>query len=284
MSSNLLKSSWVVVRKEDARVIDNNSLLEKKIGTVLHSAALPQEKSDENDFYDGLEAETVDALLNPEGAETVIKNGSKEERDILLQEIEQARAELSDLKAQADAMIENARAEIDNMQKQAYEDAKTQGYQEGERLGRKQADTVKEEYLARQNQLEQDYLKKIEELEPEFIENITGIYEHIFKVDLVCYQELVTGLLINAMQKTQDTKNFMIHVAKEDYEGVMANKDFIRAQAGGSNTSVEIIEDMTLVRSQCFIETENGIYDCSLDTELKELERKLKLLSYEKNK
>ena len=29
------------------------------------------------------------------------------------------------------------------------------------------------------------------------------------------------------------------------------------------------------------IETENGVYDCSLDTELSELTRKLKLLSYE---
>ena len=46
---------------------------------------------------------------------------------------------------------------------------------------------------------------------------------------------------------------------------------------------MELVEDMTLSRSQCFIETENGIYDCSLDTQLSELKRKLKLLSYERN-
>ena len=43
---------------------------------------------------------------------------------------------------------------------------------------------------------------------------------------------------------------------------------------------VDIIPDMTLVPSQCMIETEGGIYDCSLGTELKELTRKLMLLSF----
>jgi len=46
--------------------------------------------------------------------------------------------------------------------------------------------------------------------------------------------------------------------------------------------ALEIAEDMTLSPTQCYIETDNGIYDCSLDTELAELSRKLKLLSYEK--
>ena len=45
---------------------------------------------------------------------------------------------------------------------------------------------------------------------------------------------------------------------------------------------LEIISDMTLAPSGCMIETENGVYDCSLDTQLAELGRKLKLLSYER--
>ena len=284
MSSNLYKCGWVTVQEKDTRVIDNNALLEQKLSAVLHAASIPDTEEilpGDDGFEDGLDAEKVDALFSSD--EGVIKGSLQAERDALLEEIENARAELATVKEQADAMIEDAKSQIGAMQMKAYEEAKSQGYQEGERLGRQEADAQINEYLAKKKQLEAEYEKKIEELEPEFIETLTGIYEHIFKVDLTRYRDLVANLLVNAMQNIENTRNFLVHVSKEDYEGVMADKDRIRAEAGGNSVSVEFVEDATLSRSQCLIETENGIYDCSLDTQLSELSRKLKLLSYERD-
>ena len=284
MSSNLYKCGWVTVQEKDTRVIDNNALLEQKLSAVLHAASIPDAEEilpGDNGFEDGLDAEKVDALFSSD--EGVIKGSLQAERDALLEEIENARTELAAVKEQADAMIEDAKSQIGAMQMKAYEEAKSQGYQEGERLGRQEADAQINEYLAKKKQLEDEYEKKIEELEPEFIETLTGIYEHIFKVDLTRYRDLVANLLVNAMQNIENTRNFLVHVSKEDYEGVMADKDRIRAEAGGNSVSVEFVEDATLSRSQCLIETENGIYDCSLDTQLSELSRKLKLLSYERD-
>lgn len=283
MSSNLYKCGWVTVQEKDTRVIDNNALLEQKLSAVLHAASIPDAEEilpGDDGFADGLDAEKVDALFSSD--EGVIKGSLQAERDALLEEIENARAELTAVKEQADAMIEDAKSQIGAMQMKAYEEAKSQGYQEGERLGRQEADAQINEYLAKKKQLEDEYEKKIEELEPEFIETLTGIYEHIFKVELTRYRDLVANLLVNAMQKIENTRNFLVHVSKEDYEGVMTGKDRIRAEAGGS-VSVEFVEDATLSRAQCLIETENGIYDCSLDTQLSELSRKLKLLSYERD-
>ena len=48
------------------------------------------------------------------------------------------------------------------------------------------------------------------------------------------------------------------------------------------NATMEIIEDVSLHKNECLIETEGGIFDCGLGTQLSELTRKLKLLSYEK--
>lgn len=284
MSSNLYKCGWVTVQEKDTRVIDNNALLEQKLSAVLHAASIPDTEEilpGDDGFEDGLDAEKVDALFSSD--EGVIKGSLQAERDALLEEIENARAELAAVKEQADGMIEDAKSQIGAMQMKAYEEAKSQGYQEGERLGRQEADAQINEYLAKKKQLEDEYEKKIEELEPEFIETLTGIYEHIFKVDLARYRDLVANLLVNAMQNIENTRNFLVHVSKEDYEGVMTSKDRIRAEAGGSSVSVEFVEDATLSRSQCLIETENGIYDCSLDTQLSELSRKLKLLSYERD-
>lgn len=284
LSSNLYKCGWVTVQEKDTRVIDNNALLEQKLSAVLHAASISDTEEilpGDDGFEDGLDAEKVDALLGSD--EGVIKGNLQAERDALLEEIENARTELAAVKEQADAMIEDAKSQIGAMQMKAYEEAKSQGYQEGERLGRQEADAQINEYLAKKKQLEDEYEKKIEELEPEFIETLTGIYEHIFKVDLTRYRDLVANLLVNAMQNIENTRNFLVHVSKEDYEGVMADKDRIRAEAGGNSVSVEFVEDATLSRSQCLIETENGIYDCSLDTQLSELSRKLKLLSYERD-
>lgn len=285
LSSNLYKSNWVIVQPDDKRVIDNNALLEEKLSTVLYAASLSENEypEEENGFAEGLNAESADALFAQEGSKTVVKGGLTAEKEALLHEIDQAKAELAELQAQADGMIEEARSQIDAMQKKAYEEAKTQGFQEGERLGRQEAEVTKKEYLAKEKRLAEDYEKKIEQLEPEFIETLTGIYEHIFKVDLTRYRELVANLLINAIQKMESTRSFLVHISRDDYENVLANRDRIRAEAGGGSVSVEFVEDVTLSRSQCFIETENGIYDCSLDTQLSELGRKLKLISYNRD-
>lgn len=283
MSSNLLKSGWVTIRQEDARVIDSNSLIQKKIrnGLSIQNRKTGEEVSGGDGFLSGLNAETIEYSEDSQD-EAVLKSPSEEEKEALIREIQQAREELASVKAEADSMIENAKAEITIMQTKAYEEAKNQGYQEGCRQGTAEADALKNEYAASQKQLEADYQRKLEELEPKLIDALTGIYEHIFQVDLSDYKELVTGLLIRTMQKMDDVRIFMVHISREDYHTVINSRERILAETGTGSAKVEFIEDMTLSQSQCFIETENGIYDCSLGTELKELERKLKLLSYEK--
>ena len=84
----------------------------------------------------------------------------------------------------------------------------------------------------------------------------------------------------NAIQKTDGSSSLLLHVSKADYESVAEKKEYLKSQVG--NASVEVIEDITLSELQCYIETDNGIYDCGLDTQLEELARKLKLLSYER--
>ena len=121
----------------------------------------------------------------------------------------------------------------------------------------------------------------IDELEPKFVDTITGIYEHIFHVDLHSYREVLCYLISATMRNTEDNKSFLIHVSKEDYPYVSMQKKQITAQAASPNASVEIIEDMTLGKGECLIETEGGIFDCGLGTQLAELRQKLKLLSYE---
>lgn len=282
--SNLYKSGWVVVN-EDARVIDVNDLIKKRLqenasARMSHSDTVLQEENE--GFSSGLEAEKIDALLEPDSEGTVLKNNSREELEAVNRELEAARGELEQIKEETSRMLTEANVQIEQMRKNTLEEAKNQGYQEGFDQGMAEAQAEKKVYLDMQAQLEEEYRQRIDALEPEFIETLTGIYEHIFKVDLSTYHDLVVHLLVDAMQKTDSARHYIVHVSKQDYPAVSAAKEKILEETGTLPTNLEIISDMTLSASQCMIETEDGIYDCSLGTELEELRRKLMLLTYKK--
>ena len=52
--------------------------------------------------------------------------------------------------------------------------------------------------------------------------------------------------------------------------------------AAAGRGTVEIIEDISLRQGECMIETDGGIFDCGVDTQLAELTNRLRVLSYEK--
>ena len=232
-------------------------------------------------FSEGLGAENIDLLFDAEDGGTVLKSASLQEKELLDQELEAAREELLMTRTQAERMLSEAQDEIGRQSAKAREEARSQGYEEGRRQGLLEIEALKQEYFLKEKELEQEYEQKMLELEPAFVEHLTGIYEHIFRVDLSAYNKLVRHLLVDAIQKMGDYRNYIIHVSKEDYPGVSGAKEQLQEEAGAGGAGFEIVADVTLGRSQCVIETEGGVYDCSLGTELAELKRKLRLLSYQ---
>lgn len=283
MSSNLYKAGWVVIN-EDARVINSNELIEQKLQNAakmnMRKAASPEGEEENGGFAAGISASSIDMLLDSDSESAVLKSASMEELDRTRQELDAAKEELSNVQAQIKQLKENAQAEIDDLRERALQEASEKGYQDGYQQGMNEVAALREECAAKERQLEQDYLSKMKELEPEFVRNLTQIYEHIFNVDLSDYHQLVVSLLTDAMQRVDASGNMIVHVAKEDYPQVSSAKAEILEKTGTPKERVEIVSDMTLAPSQCMIETESGVYDCSLGTELSELSKKLRLLSY----
>lgn len=284
MYSNLYKAGQVVVNG-DARIIDSNELMKKKFQNVIHAVEnYSQEEQPEEGFMEGLSAQELDALTDENGGRSLIKSTAAQELDAVRAEIEQAKAELSDVQQQAQQILDHAQAEAAALKAKTLEEAKAQGYREGYKQAMDEVGVLKEECRAREEQLEQEYSQAINELEPQFVENLTQIYEHIFKVDLSGYQQLVITLLTDAMQKIESAGNIIVHVAKENYVAVSEAKAELLEKTGLLAERMDIVPDMTLAPSQCMIETEGGVYDCSLETELEELTKKLTLLSYKGGK
>ncbi len=269
LSRNLVKQMYMVAQEEEKRVIDNNALVRKRIGELSSG-----------EFVSGLGAETLDVSLE-EGSGNVIK--AREDANAVL---EQARNEaqtiLNEARTSAIHMQEQAIAKAETEKTQILSQARQQGYEEGLSKAKAEIEAKEREFQEKARQIEEAYQQQIDVLEPQFIDTITGIYEYIFHVELGAYRDILVHLISTTIRKLEGSHDFMIHVSREDYPYVSMQKKQMLSGSVSGNCNVDVMEDGALEKNQCMIETESGIYDCGLGTQLSELTRKLRLLSWSK--
>lgn len=283
MSSNILKCGWIQIDSQDKRIINGNEFVSKRIGQspVTYQESTSQPMEEQNDFYEP--DEEVDALLADEGRKIDETSIGERETEYTGPSVDEM---LADAQEEIEQQKQNARNEMEILKQNALEEAKSTGYQEGFSSGEadckqqfeEQKARLEQEYQQKIRELDDEYERKIEELEPAFVEKLTDIYEHIFQIELSDYKEILIQLIHTALKDNQGNKNFIVRVSKEDYPFVSTEKEHILEELESSE--IEIIEDMTLKKNECMIETDGGIFDCSLGTQLSELGKRLRLLSY----
>ncbi len=276
MSKGLVKQMFMVVQSEEKRVIDANELLKQRQDEL----ARWQREADEAGFVSGLAAEELE-LGEDDGESNIIKSRESAEQ-ILGNAQAEAQAALEAAGAEAERIIEEARAQALAEQNQSLTEAQQRGYSEGYAKAQAEGDAIRREYQEKEEQLELFYQQQIEELEPQMVDTISAIYEHIFHVELSSYRDLLGHLISDTLRKLEGGHDFMVHVSKEDYPYVSMQKKQILAGAVAANCNVEVVEDLTLAKNECLIETDSGIYDCGLGTQLEEVKKKLMLLAFQR--
>lgn len=177
--------------------------------------------------------------------------------------------------------IELANEEAESLKKEAFDSGFQEGYEQGTQKALEELEIAKKELEDEKKQLEDDYEEKIQNLEPQFAETFSELYRYIFDVDFSKYKDIVPHLIISTFQKVDSGKNFIVHVSKADYLKVNEKKKAIQ-ESVPNNANVDVVEDYTLKENECLIETDGGIFDCSLDTQLELLEKEIKILSYKR--
>ncbi len=308
MSKNLVKSYFATKESSTPRVIDGNITVEQSLERIKYifpdgvPAQNENQGTDEDAEADAepavfseLDAEMVKGLVDdnePEGEtdneasqSNVIKaNPAKEE----IPSEAQVRAEVEELKHR---LVEEALADIAVMKNQAAEEvardkaialeaAKSEGYQEGRNTGYMELEEERRILEEDKRKHEEEYSELLFELEPKFVRYITNIYEKVFQVDLSEEKNIVVNLLRNAMQKVEGSKNYIVHVSKEDYKFVYERKKELADAAMAEDVIIDVVEDLTMKSGDALIETANGIFDCGVETQLTAIKKKLMLLAY----
>ena len=275
--SNLLKKSSII--NNDERVIDYNELIRKKMQTIMESR---NNEMDADGFISGLRADIVEELISDDNTADARTDDSSEGEH-------QAAASLENINAEAEKIIEDARlqaeqiiADANKNAAAAFEEAKQNGYYEGNAAAQEEVDKKQEqleaEYNNRKKELEQEYNELKEKVEPQLVEVITDVFRKVTGVVAEDNQQIILHLINDVMHNADGSRDYVIKVSPEDYKFLVNNQGKIYC-AMSREVNIDIVEDAGLERNQCMIETNTGIFNCSLDIELNNLIKNIKLLS-----
>lgn len=289
MSKNFIKGGYVVIQKRETVNIDTNEAVQKRL-EELREMEVIMEPEESDGFSEGLDPLQVAELVSDESGEgmTALEAAkAREQAEELRREAAAAKeSTLQEAKEEADRLLRQTEAECAQMRQDAFNKGHAEGLSQGKIDGEAKAKQEYEERLsglsAREQELEAMYQSRMQSLEADLVETLTDIYSHVLGISLEGEKSLVLRLLEKTMSTLDTSKNYIIHVAKQDVAEVREKKAYLSKQSGILEENMEIIEDNTLPDGGCLIESDSGIYDCSLGTQLELLGKQLRLISYEK--
>ncbi len=288
--SNLFKAGYVNYDNTESFVIDSNELANRKIQEFQELELIKQrelnaegdefggEEMPEEDFVPGIDMEQLSQLTEDQG---MLESFPDPQFDMEAMQAE-IDLKLQQAQEQADAIIQDAQQQADAIISQAQEEGHRQGYEAGYQEGVAAAESLKAEIEQQRGDLEAEYQQIVDGLEPEMVDVLTQIYEHVFGVELRDDKGIILHLLKTTLSRIEPGNDLIVHVSSDDYDDVLDERANLEACITSPNTTMEIIEDPLLKENECMIESDSGIFDCSLGVELSELSRKLKLLSFDR--
>ena len=235
---------------EEPRVIDNNEMISKKIEKIKEELEHPEHQAETDGFVPGLNAEVAE-LPNPE-EESVAEDNAK-------------------------AVKQNADKErmwiIQSSSKEGFD----KGYQEAQQQCQEELNRRLQELNQKQQEMEQEVQKQKEEMEPVLVETILDVFSHMTHLLMEDKKDLILAVVNSAFEDIDISKNYLIRVCHDDAVFLKENKDKIVTAV--SDVNIEIVEDSLMTKGQCMIDTDMGVFDCSLDGQIDKLMEDIKILS-----
>ncbi len=181
---------------------------------------------------------------------------------------------LSDAREEVKKLLAGAKVDAEEIRKQAYAD----GLRQGEQKAKEKYDSMKVRLEAEVKRQKEDYERQVSELEPAFAEILIKLLEKLTGVLLAEKQGIIAYLLEQAIRGIEPGMTYLVHVSAEDFPLANSKKgELLRDLKEGA--VLEIIEDRTMQKGQCIIETDSRIFDCGIDTQMKNLAGDLRLLA-----
>ena len=275
--SNFYRNNYVIHGEQVKRVINTNDIIAEKMQAIVEEQKQAQREelmrkrqeaidAGETEFTEGLFAKELE--LEPEPEPQI---------DYVAQAKEQAEQIISEANAEAVMIHDKASKDADTLR----EMARQEGYQNGYESAKQQADEElqagREELARREQELQAQYEDAMAELEPKLLDTILTVFDEVFRMQFSGKREMLLHLVKNAMRGIRETRQYKVRVSEAEVSFLREHREELQEKVG-EDVQIEIVMDPDLSESQCIIDADSGVYDCSLDVELDNLIRDLRSL------
>lgn len=262
--SNLYKQWYVRTENANTRVIDSDALMAEYLKKNNHPAVKKTNAAETGGFAEGIIAADANGVIKAEvdAAELAEK---------------EAERILAKAREEAEKLLKQAGAEADGIR----ETAKNKGCRDGQKR-------LNQELTERQAQLEDDYQKKLTGLETsyrdkminmekELVDVILEVFNKVFHIQFDNKKHILMSLINDAILDIEGEKRFRIKVAESNVVFLENHKEDIMDRVG-HDIELEILADSTMDGNDCTIETDSGVFECSIGVQLENLLKDIRSL------
>ncbi len=272
--SNVIKSNFIYVTSNEKKVIDNDNK-DNKRENVIPGAGNAGKDGFANIDYSN-DAYKVEAVLK---LEAMKEEARKEEvrKSILAETEKSANDILEQAKEKAKQIIDDAMIEAEALKKDNFEEAKNEGYAQGYDLAQRDVEELRQALAIQMQANNEEYENKLCQLETDMIDIITQILENLTGIE-IDDKDVILHVIHRTFSGIEHSAEYLIRVSPQDYQIVNDNvSNLYECVREGAN--IEVVSDDKLDKNQCLIETDSNVIDCSLDEQIRNVCKELKVLS-----
>lgn len=228
------------------------------------------------DWDDGEPLFSVDENGEPFFEE--LREEEEAEEEAPLQTEEEKQRILDAANEEAQSIMDKAKEEADALFLHTRDEAVQQGYTDGLNKAREENEQKQKSLDVQADALEENYRQKEASLEKEVLDAVLSVVQKAFSIEYGDDEDLLLKLVDDCINHADSVKELLIRVNEKNYTLLTSKREEIIDKVG-EGVSVEFAKDPLLSDGQCMIETDGGVYDVSIDTELKNLIKRIRLLT-----
>ena len=222
-------------------------------------------------------------------ADEIIKNAKDAAFEEVKRKTDEASVIKSDAQAQADEIIANAKSEAEKIIQDAHleeqkikDDAKQDGFKQGHDDGYSAGESEIERLVERLRKMVEALMLRREEIlketEQQIVELVILMTRKVVKIISETQKTAIMSNILAALKKVKSRGNVILHVNLEDLKLASANADeFIKRVE--NIQGIAVVEDSTVEKGGCVVETDFGAIDARISSQLSELEEKIMEIS-----
>ena len=202
-----------------------------------------------------------------------------DQAQIIKSDAEQAASKIiEDAKLEAERIIQEANVEKENIKATAYQDGYNEGHEQGFMEGQNEVNRLVE----RVHKIVESVMVRREEIlcetEQQIVELVLLMTRKVVKIISENQKTVVLSNVLAALKKIRTRGNITLRVNTEDLKLTTAHVDEFIKRIENVN-GISVIEDSSVDRGGCIVETDFGAIDARISSQLAELESKIMEIS-----